>query len=169
MRIFLRAKHWQVFLVLFALPTVAQFATMSATNPPYWFVAVMILCVVGSVSWFWSMGAFFSSILPSTMRVSLGFFHFALVYPVIYVPFFLWFALGATPISVLAILPLHLFAMFCMFYDLYFVSRIFVMAETGRKASFSDYIGPLMLLWFYPVGIWIIQPRVNRLYLSRAS
>jgi hypothetical protein len=63
----------------------------------------------------------------------------------------------------LVIFPLHLLAMFCMFYQLYFVSKNLVLAETGRPASFSDYAGLFLALWFFPIGIWIVQPRINRL------
>src|SRR6266496_5324966 len=67
------------------------------------------------------------------------------------------------------ILPLHVFAMVCMFYLLYFVSKSLVLAETSKPASFYDYAGPFFLLWFFPVGIWIVQPRVNRLYSERKN
>jgi hypothetical protein len=67
------------------------------------------------------------------------------------------------------ILPLHLFAMVCMFYLSYFVAKSLVLAETSKPASFSDYAGPFFLLWFCPVGIWIVQPRVNRLYSGRKN
>ncbi len=51
-----------------------------------------------------------------------------------------------------------------MFYDLYFVSKNLVLAETSKSASFYDYAGPFFLIWFFPVGVWFIQPRINRLY-----
>jgi hypothetical protein len=59
--------------------------------------------------------------------------------------------------------------MFCLFYCLRFVAKTLTLAETGKPASFYDYAGPFFLLWFYPVGIWIVQPRVNRLYMERSS
>jgi hypothetical protein len=45
-----------------------------------------------------------------------------------------------------------------MFYNLYFVSKNLVVAETGKPASFHDYAGPFFLIWFFPIGIWFIQP-----------
>ena len=36
--------------------------------------------------------------------------------------------------------------------------------RAGRRAdSFYDYAGAFFLLWFFPLGIWILQPRVNAL------
>jgi uncharacterized RDD family membrane protein YckC len=54
--------------------------------------------------------------------------------------------------------------MFCMLYLLYFVSKNLVLAETRKPASFPDYAGPFFLIWFFPIGIWFTQPRINRLY-----
>lgn len=67
------------------------------------------------------------------------------------------------------ILLFHLFAMFCIFYGLYFVSKSLVLAETGKPASFYDYAGPFFLIWFFPIGIWFTQPRINRLFAERTK
>jgi hypothetical protein len=34
--------------------------------------------------------------------------------------------------------------------------------ELQREVTFSDFAGEFFLIWFYPVGIWIIQPKVNK-------
>jgi hypothetical protein len=64
------------------------------------------------------------------------------------------------------IIPLHLFSMFCIFYCLYFVSKTFKTAELQRQTTFSDFAGEFFLLWFYPVGIWIVQPKINKMVES---
>ena len=60
------------------------------------------------------------------------------------------------------IVPLHLFSMFCIFYSLYFVAKTFKTVELQREVKFSDFAGEFFMIWFYPVGIWIIQPRINK-------
>jgi hypothetical protein len=82
----LRAKHWQIFLLLFVVPTIAEFSAAG--------------------------------------------------------------------------LPL-LGMLFCLLYS---VSKNLVLAETRKPASFYEYAGPFVLLWFLPVGVWLVQPKVNRLY-----
>jgi len=113
------------------------------------------------------MGSFFNSIVKLELRLKSGFFRVALIY----LPFYLVFNIATfqsfSPGLLELILPLHLFVMICMFYLLYFVSKSLVMAETNKPASFCDYAGPFFLLWFFPVGIWIVQPRVNRLYSEK--
>lgn len=130
---------------------------------------MMALFMLGSFVCFWSMGSFFNSIVKPESRLKSGFFRVALIYPPFYFVFFIATFQSFSPGLLELILPLHLFAMICMFYLLYFVSKSLVLAETSKPASFCDYAGPLFLLWFFPVGIWIVQPRVNRLYSERKN
>lgn len=174
-RLFLRAKHWQIFLLLFAIPTAAEIAAMGSVPPTVrslkdlgeaglLFGGMMVLYMFCFLAWFWSMGSFLSSIVKPALKLKMGFFRFALVYPALYIFAFLPVLLSPEPAWLAAIVPFHLFAMFCLFYSLYFVSRNLVLAEKGEPASFYDYAGPFFLIWFYPIGVWIVQPRINRLY-----
>ena len=120
-------------------------------------------CLLG---WYWSIGTFLSLRVPSALRLEPGFFRFALVYPAIYVLFFMWVFKTLNAVLLSLILPLHFLAMFCLFYVLYFVSKSLVLAETCKPASFNDYAGPFFLIWFFPIGIWFIQPRINLQYMK---
>ena len=61
------------------------------------------------------------------------------------------------------IVPLHLFSMFCIFYCLYFVAKTFKTVELQREVSFSDFAGEFFMIWFFLIGIWIVQPKVNKM------
>jgi hypothetical protein len=80
----------------------------------------------------------------------MGFFRFAVVYALIYMPVFLaLFDSTAThPVVLGFILPFHLFASYCSLYLLYFVSKNLVLAERGKPASFYDYLGPFFFCGF---------------------
>jgi hypothetical protein len=69
------------------------------------------------------------------------------------------------PLGVLFILliPLQLFAIFCMFYTTYFVSKTIKTAELQRIVTFNDFSLEFILILFYPIGIWIIQPMINKM------
>jgi hypothetical protein len=123
-----------------------------------------ILCVV---FWLGAMGSFLNSIVKPELQMDERFFRFSLVYPVIYMPIFFPLLLSDILLSKNFIWPLHLACMACLFYLLYFVSRCFGLVEKEKPVSFYDYAGPFFLLWFFPLGIWIIQPKVNRLYAER--
>jgi hypothetical protein len=176
--LFLRAKHWQLFLlvvVVFVVEDVVAVAVMAVnvSSTGNLGVAGLVwgiftaLGMVSLVGWFWALGSFLNSANSERLRLKTGFFHFALIYPIAYIcaagPFFL----NPNPSMFAVIFPLHFFAMFCLFYDLYFASKSLVMVETGRRAKFYDYAGPFFLMWFFPIGIWFIQPRINRLYSQR--
>ena len=70
---------------------------------------------------------------------------------------------GSNPAIFALIIPFHLFAMFCIFYCLYFVSKVFKTVELQRKVAFSDFAGEFFMIWFFIVGIWIIQPKINKM------
>jgi hypothetical protein len=176
-RLFLRAKHWQIFLLFMVLLIAGWFGLLgsliNATRAPQdfgkgllYFEIPTVINMVCILLWLWSMGSFLSSRVETSLRQKMGFFRFALIYPVPYVFAFLAVFLNPAPIVFAIIFPLHCFAMFCLFYDLYFVSKSLVLAETGKPVTFYDFAGPFFLLWIYFVGVWLIQPRINRLYAN---
>jgi len=171
---FLRAKHWQIFLVLVGVPYIATFAEyilvgeqslQRLDDSRLLLLGVLTaLEMIGFLSWFWFIGSFLCSIVRPTLRPKTRFFSVAMAYPVIY-GFTVPKLFRSAPSAV--ILPLHLFALACLTYVFYFVSKCLSLAETGRPKSFSRFAGTFFLLWFFPIGVWIIQPKVNRLYLSK--
>jgi hypothetical protein len=50
-----------------------------------------------------------------------------------------------------------------MYYSIYFISKSSVSFTSGTEATFERYIKTFFLLWFFPVGVWFIQPQVNKL------
>ena len=183
-KFFLRAKHWQIFLLVFGIFFVGMIAISIASvaflpaSPEEIFdrVAILdgiltVLFMVFFIGWLWSMGTFLTSIVNPPLRLRMVFFRFALLYPLLYMPAFIavFNQLTTAPWLFAIIFPLHLLAVYCMFYLLYFVSKSLALAEKSKPVSFYDYSGPFFLLWFFPIGVWIIQPRVNRLYEARGN
>ena len=120
------------------------------------------------VTWFWSVGSFLHALVRPDLRPSLRFFRLALVYPLVYMAFFLltFDRLTMSPGYFFSVFPFHLLAMYCVFFDFNFVSKSLALAETGEPVSFYDYAATFFLLWLFPIGIWFVQPRINRLYGS---
>lgn len=103
---FLKAKHWQLFLLTFGIPMTFQLLMMTGINEPG----------PGKIGGFLSI-----------------------------------------------LITLHLFSIFCIFHSLYFAAKAFKTAELQRRVTFSDFAGEFFMIWFYPIGIWIVQPKVNRM------
>jgi len=162
--LFLTAKHWQIFVVLFVVPYAAIAATVVFPSAVYVSIATMLLYALFTSGWYWSLGRFVASVVDPALRLNPIFFHLAIVYPLFYVPVFVWDWFRQNSLSAGVIIPLHLLAMFCILYVFTFVAKNLAMVETGKPASLSDYAIPFVLLWFFPIGVWMIQPKVNRLY-----
>ena len=62
--------------------------------------------------------------------------------------------------------PFHLVSFVCNLYVLYFIAKLIVLIERKTELKFQDYIGTFFLAWFYLIGVWYIQPRVVKLFLS---
>ena len=179
--IFLHLKHWQLFSVLVGVPFVFQmFITEAIFNsndpsailPILWIV--MIIDVALFLGWLYVMGSNLHSKLPKGVSMNLATFTWFVIIPAAYICLASAFFLGKfvdilhgqqlDPSIFGLIVPVHLFCMFCMFYCLYFVARTLKAVELKRTVAFSDYGGEFFLLWFFPIGVWIIQPRINRMF-----
>ena len=177
-KVLLTLKHWQLFLVFAALAVGAAFVQLrllarfnprtdirDVVVPLFAFTYVFLLIYLG---WFWALGEFLFSRSPESQRPNIRLFRLALLYPLGYVPYFAAFLIksAGNPTGIALIFPLHLLALGCLLYDMYFIAKSLKLAEHGRAFSFRDFAAEFFLLWFYPIGIWVLQPRVNRLAAS---
>lgn len=199
--IFLRAKHWQLFIPLAVIPFVVSIilgisvAITLVLNEPkspedviwvfYLFPVIFILCGFVQFAWFWNVLTKLSKLVNPAVkfpqrRIKLFFF-----IPVIYlclVPFFAVYVIQTTfashqhidEIMQLVILGvfvfiLHFFSIFCILHTIYFAAKTIRSAELQTNARFSDFVGDFFLIWIFPVGIWFIQPRINKLVEKTAN
>ena len=177
----LTLKHWQLFGLLVGVPIVFQFIIMGsviASNNPttmlLFFPIMMILFVGLFFGWFYALGTNLYKKLPPTATMSLTRFKIFLFIPVAYMLLISLFMTGLfsnlsnggqpNPSIFALIVPLHLFSMFCIFYCLYFNAKALKTVELQKPVTFSDFAGEFFLIWFFPIGIWIIQPRINNLF-----
>lgn len=63
------------------------------------------------------------------------------------------------PVQLVGIL--HMSAMFGMVYAFGVAAKSLVSAENDSVAAFHEYIGTFFLIWFFPIGVWNVQPRMN--------
>lgn len=183
MKILLTLKHWQLFTILFGLPFIMVLTTGGitiATQTPailiYTFI-VMIIYILMFLSWFYILGTNLHKRLPATVKMKVTTFKTFVFIPFIYIclllPILITILVSVSnhssfsPYIFLLIIPLHLFSMFCIFYCLYFISKALKSTEMQRLAMSEDYIAEFFLFWFFPIGIWILQPRINKLFAPK--
>ena len=104
---FLRAKHWQIFLMFVVLFVLSPVALFGSSKGLYAFVAITLVSEALLFAWFWSMGSFFNSTVERRLHLPVGFFRFALVYPLLYVFVFFMFFVNPAPATFLVMFPLH--------------------------------------------------------------
>ncbi|APA63065.1 hypothetical protein [Maribacter sp. 1_2014MBL_MicDiv] len=135
---------------------------------------VLILFSLVFFGWFWSIAIGLQKNIPVEIEMKVKRFKAFFIIPLVYTIVFMMFIGGLfsgmftygfsnSTWFLVIILPLHLFSMFCIFHTIYFVAKTIRTAELQRVVTFGDFAGEFFLLWFYIIGIWIIQPKVNRL------
>jgi hypothetical protein len=176
MKIFLKVKAWQLFILLVALPVGIRYVLW--TKQEAWdFVMrcevepLVALVYLGLLfGWFWVLGTQINMKVPIDIKPKVRLFKFSVIYSAIELELFisLYAYLSASysvpGYIVYVVMPFHALAMFCLFYSLYFISKNLVMAERKKQVKFNDVDVLIILLFFYPVGMWFIQPRINRLF-----
>lgn len=135
---------------------------------------VLILFSLVFFGWFWSIAIGLQKNIPVEIEMKVKRFKAFFIIPLVYTIVFMMligglfsgmFTYGFSNSTwfLVIILPLHLFSIFCIFHTIYFVAKTIRTAELQRVVTFGDFAGEFFLLWFYIIGIWIIQPKVNRL------
>ncbi len=131
-----------------------------------------VLPSVAYVLWMWRVGYLLYRRLPAQIKISPVYLHLGATYFVLYTLLFLY-TLGLVKESVLEgnlpygmlllLAPMHLLATFCLLYIIYFAARSLVSVERQRVVSTSEFTGAYLLFMFLPIGIWFLQPRLNKL------
>ena len=183
---FLQLKHWQLFLLIFGVAFILQlitFASVAATNNikilVYIYPIIMLIYIGIFFGWFYSMGTNFHKKLPANVKMNLNRFKLFLIIPIVYIFILSIYQIGMISkiseneqpnVGIFAfIIPIHLFSMFCIFYCLYFIAKEFKSVELQKSVTFSDFAGEFFLLWFFPIGIWILQPRINKIFENQTN
>lgn len=175
MRILLRLKHWQLFLITWGIPIVINI--LSTSRPVLMvklFPLMMIVFIIGIFGWIWAISTQLHKQLPTDARLNIKGFKIIFSVPILYTlaitlwmiyQFYFRFPHGSSSIgSVIGIIAVvHFVSMICTLLGLRFAAQTLRSVELGRPARFSEYATEFLLIWFSPVGYWILQPRLNRL------
>jgi hypothetical protein len=160
----LKVKPWQAFLFAFVSCILLNFTVEDDT------LATGILYVVGATlyfGWFAVLGNSLADMLPAGTDYSRNWFLLDL--------FIVLLALGALTLLTedgsyhargLAALP-SLYVVFAFVHVLWFPAAALVAIEKNRKPEFGFYFGTMLLLLVWPIGVWFVQPRLNRLVATR--
>ena len=176
MKFLLRLKHWQLFLLTWGVPILIDiYSFVDMTILFRLFPAMMFVFMVMVFGWIWTISTALHKKLPPGVNLNLRQFQLMFAIPIIYCLVILgWinFAnftdqygeqddLGGGVIVFIVVM--HLISIAFILLGIRFAAKTLKSIELGRLAKFGDYAGEFFLIWFSPVGIWILQPRLNRL------
>ncbi|MFD3000096.1 hypothetical protein ACFS7Z_06970 [Pontibacter toksunensis] len=178
MPLLLRLKHWQAFLLLFVLPFLLQFGLpelFSAVGVDLHWATALLLDALPSATymlWMWRVALHLYRRLPVQVKISPVYLHLGALYFVLYTLLFVYTLSlvkesvleGNFPYGMLLLLaPMHLLATFCFLYIVYFAARSLVSVEQQQVVSAGAFTGAYLQFLFLPIGIWFLQPRLNKL------
>lgn len=155
----LKAKHGQVFTFL----AIIYFLSTYCTDNSLISVSVFSVLLVGYIGWYALLGNTLNRYLPRKIAYSITWFLLdalliILVYGVIMILFD-----GDLRVDGLAAIP-FLYLFFAIVHMFWLPAVLLVSIENKSKPLFSQYAGTMLQLFFWPVGIWFIQPRLNKIY-----
>jgi hypothetical protein len=166
MKKILTLPAWQVFLLLI-IPCFFPDETLVGTILTIIWAAFIAYCI-------YFLGASLYQKLPAGHDLKIKRFHFNLLFPVVYLTIVSILFRGGYEINqndyqeygwtLAIILPLHLFTMYCIFYTIWFIAKCIATIENNKMVGFDSYAGNFFLIWFFPIGVWFIQPKVRKIF-----
>jgi len=149
-----------------------------------WFPLLIPLYLFGTYGWLGSVGLGLHKHLPEGVNMRIGrfkFFYFSMLVIMFIFLIFMSYMFSSVfseigkrteppmpPTGFFVAIPfiflLQLFMVFCTIFVFYFNAKVYKSIELGYKAEFSDYIGQFFLIWFSFVGVWIMQPTINKIW-----
>ena len=143
------------------LPILLFFITSNASASMFISKTLLLFGLWTTLLWIYSIGVLVYEKYSSFLTIPLMRFKVCLTYDFVYSVLFIY---GIIPFDYL--MPFHLISFACKIYALYFVSKLIVIVERRSDVKFQDYFGTIIAAWFYFIGIWLLQPRINKIFLS---
>ncbi len=156
---------WLVFILLM-LPAVFPSSAIG--------YVLAIIWLTGLLGYIYFLANSLFLKLPLVHDLKIKRFRFNFFFVLVYSVFIIVFFKGGYVISqdnfkdygwmLAIIIPAHLYTMFCVFYIIWFIAKCVATIENNKIVGFESYAGIFFLLWFFPVGIWWVHPKVKKIF-----
>ena len=177
---FLKAKHWQIFILKFGVVIVFQVVFVvsilkdkldSAILEYVNFYPITILpIVIGYFGWLWAIGIELQKRCREDLRLAPKRFKVCFFIPLVHIIFIYVFFLiksgSVGPMIGICVFGVHFLSIVCILYCLYFVAKVFKTITLKKEVKFNEFSNEFFLFWFFPIGIWVLQPKINELIKS---
>ena len=179
MKILLAAKHWHIFLVSFLVPLLLIVCALWFGKYSSWFYFVPLgiaLSQVSLYSWLWAVGTNLSQFIEGKENNSF-LFKALIIIPgsilILILTFCMFIAVKISldvfsmanvfMTSLFFIIPVLFVFQLSLLYCFFFVARLIKQYETKQKPKFEEFFKEFILTLLLPIGIWFLQPKINRI------
>jgi len=160
MKLLLRLKSWQLF-ILIVIPLLFQ-----PTNLVF---EIIVLFGYGVyLSWIFAIGSTMHALLLAKLKPKIIYFKISclstavIILPTCFYNPFAFLDPFAGGIKACVFWVFFAFVITSMFYSFGFAARMLQSRIDGEIANRSDSFRSFCYIWFFPIGIWYIQPMVKR-------
>lgn len=172
MKKLLQLKHWQLFLVIFSSYFIALIFWQSdigvaGVTGLHISVLMSVIYIVSFFMWVLGVGLFLNSIPDNPHR-----FRGWLYTITSFLAMLAYVGLNIQRLEAEGIvLPLiftmfiPMLGMFGVLYTFFHISKSLKSLEKGINVAFPAFLLEAILFFAFPIGIWFLQPRLNRIYL----
>lgn len=174
--IFLKMKHWLLFVLSVALPAIfiviISCDSVPLRNFQFGFILLSALLLTGTLSlWLFAIGSKCSEIPINGKIKKSGLFHINTVIQFLSIAIFSICLLKLSQTRndgegtlIFLISALNLFICFItILINQFIVSKALKSVLLGREIKFGENSLLLLGFLFFPIGLWYIQPKVNQI------
>jgi hypothetical protein len=175
MKYLLKLKHWQIFLLSWGPLTtvlVILFKVPDLILAYFPFVlAAFLIGLANSFAWVWIVVVELNKVLTT---INTRLFKIAFWIPFVYIWAFIAFmlfnlfvrkvkSLNQQQVEVVILIAWAVLSVCCIIYGLVFIGRIIKAVELNRKPSIKEHVLESLLMLFPPLGLWVLQPKLNKI------
>ena len=159
----LKAKHWQIFILLIIGLIIGN---INIENSSTLNVVLLLIGILVYMIYPFLIGIELQEYVPKEIKLNPNLFIFnSLIWFLFYsVTMILTDGKGYMFTGILAIPFFYVF--YAIVHFLSFPVKTLKSIEMSQKAKFKDYVGDFLLIIFLPIGIWFLQPRINNAIMS---
>jgi nitrate reductase gamma subunit len=166
MRKFLTLKHWHLFLLIFICG--------AWISPSPLREIINTIAVVTFTLWIYAIGVYGQERIVelglNPMNVKLFKINLLVVGVFFLIRFFLFNSEPTTSETIelkdITLILGGLYSFFAVLQIIIFACKTIAKIELRKEVSFGDYFTNFLLIFFFPIGIWILQPKVNKFFTT---
>ena len=164
MKIFFLLKNWQLFLLSFVLPNlISSFNFFENKNQDFKMISMLIM-IFSIYGWIWSVVNVLYHKLPTKETFNIWKFRIIFLMTISILIWILWKVENNLINNNVLLLILGVFTYLgFMIYLVLTTAKTLKSVELQKEVSIQDSFLDAILIWIFPLGIWIIQPRINAL------